>query len=81
MPVFYDLQKELKNKEKEKFRFTGIDYAIFAAVILVLVAVGIRFYFVISADWPSIFESMTIVDWIISALVVGLIEIVRRKLK
>ncbi|PXA03340.1 hypothetical protein DDZ13_13030 [Coraliomargarita sinensis] len=80
MPGLNDLQKELKKTEKEKFRFTGIDYAILAAIILVLVAVGIRFYFVLSADWPSIFESMTIVDWIISALVLGLIEFIRRKL-
>ncbi|PXA04154.1 hypothetical protein DDZ13_08935 [Coraliomargarita sinensis] len=71
----------MKKTEKGKFRFTGIDYAILAAVILVLVAVGIRFYYVFNADWPSIFESMTLVDWVISALVLGLIEFIRRKLK
>jgi hypothetical protein len=73
--------EELKKSEKGKYQFTGIDFVILTAIILVLVSVGIRFYFAWNADWSSIFESMTAIDWMISIIALGLIEFVRRKLK
>jgi hypothetical protein len=71
----------VKKTEKENYQFKGIDFLILAAIALVLITVGIRFYIAWNADWSSIFKSMTAIDWIISIIVLGLIEFVRRKWK
>jgi len=66
-------------KEEKKKRMTRFEILLFAALALLFVWIGLRFYNVWSNDWSSFsIESITVKEWIVTALaIVGLIALTK----
>jgi len=59
-------------KEEKKKRMTGFEFLVLAALILLIVWIGIRFYIVWNYDWSNFsIESITLKEWIVTALAIG----------
>ena len=68
--------------EREKKRkITRFDVLIVSALVVILISVGIRFYIAWNQDWAGILQSMTVVNWIAVVVILGMIVLIRRKLK
>jgi len=51
---------------------TGFEFLVLAALILLIVWIGIRFYIVWNYDWSNFsIESITLKEWIVTALAIG----------
>ena len=52
---------------------TGLNIAIIAALLLVIVSIAIRVIWLAQTKWGEVLSAMTITDWLLTATIVPLV--------
>ena len=60
-------------------KLSGLEIAIFSALLLIIASVVIRFIWLLNTNWGEVLEAMTFADWLMTAAILPLLVWLRLK--